>query len=208
MPDDQPSKPPDDVLDITWDDLREPPAPAGEQFPVAPPEAPSLDLSGEFPPVEGAIPVADSRRPWIEITGMCGRAKQPFAVRFVENTPGLYSFAETVALAPPPGKAAGFFGQGAPGKAGTAPPPLGPSGQAQGRFDLKNYTGCPVCGQPGLVQCDRCGTVMCGSALLQDKRGMYCQCPNCGGKGRIESGVPVTVSGQVGGVKGGKPGKR
>jgi hypothetical protein len=80
----------------------------------------------------------------------------------------------------------------------------GPQGQAQGRFDLAAYRGCPCCGQPGLVQCDRCGAVMCGSSIREDRRGLYCQCPSCGGKGRIAPGTNVTVSGAVGGVKGKK----
>ena len=193
--------PPDDILEITWDDLNAP----GAELPPAGPEPGGLDLSGElFPPIEAGVPVADSRQPWIEITGACGRDRRPFAVRFAEQVPGVYSFVEAVPLGPPPGKGLGAkpFGVKPP-----PPPPGGLFGQAQGRFELKDYTGCPCCGRPGLVQCDRCGTVMCGSALTENKRGIVCQCPNCGGRGQIASGVPVTVSGQVGGVKGGKRGK-
>jgi hypothetical protein len=192
MADDQKPQP-DDLLEITWDDLNAP----GTELPPAEPEPSALDLSGElFPPVEAGAPVADSRRPWIEITGTCGRDRRPFAVRFSEQTPGVYGFVEALPLGPAPGK---FSGRKA------APQPLGGlSGQAQGRFDLQGYPGCPCCGQPGLVQCDRCGTVMCGSALTETKRGALCRCPNCGGRGEIASGMPVTVQGQVGGIKGKK----
>lgn len=189
-------EPLDDILEITWDDLNAP----GTASPPAPPAPGTVDLSGElFPPIEAGAPIAGSGRPWIEIMGTCGRDRRPFAIRFAEREAGVYSFVEAEALGPAPGK--GFGPKPAP------PPAGGLLGQAQGRFELRDYPGCPCCGQPGLVQCDRCGTVMCGSALLEGKGGLLCQCPNCGGRGRIASGIPVTVKGQVGGMKG-KGGKR
>lgn len=194
--DDKPgTQPGEEVLNISWEDL--------EDLPPVPPAAPPLDLSaGEFPPVEAGAPVTDSRQPWIEIAGICGRDQRPFEVTFAQTAPGVYTFTRAVPLPPSPSGKFSGVGEGDKGKPG------GPQGQAQGRFDLKGYTGCPCCGQLGLVQCDRCGTVMCGSAVREDRQGLYCQCPNCGGRGRLAPGTAVTVQGEVGGVKGDKFGKR
>ena len=201
--DDTQPKPPEDVLEITLDDLNALPA----ELPPVPAEAPALDLGSElFPPIEADAPVTDSRQPWVEITGVCARDRRNFAVRFVENTPGVYTFSQAEALGAMPsakpsvlGKA---FGAKAPG--GMSGGMGGSQGQAQGRFDLAAYRGCPCCGQQGLVQCDRCGAIMCGAAIREDRRGLYCQCPSCGGKGRLAPGGNVTVAGAVGGVKGKK----
>lgn len=182
MAGDSDSRPPEeeeeDILEITWEDLQDE----------------DLDLSGEvFPAVEPAdAAVAGSRQPWIEVEALCAGERQPFGVRFQQTTPQVYAFAAVVERAP---------------GAKPAPPAAGGFDQANAHFDLAGYTGCPHCGMPGLVQCDRCGTIMCGSAVHEDKKGMYCVCPNCGGRGQVASGQVVTVRGQVGGTKG-KPGKK
>ena len=166
----------DDILEITWDDLKDvPPAPVQE-----------------FPAVDPAdAAVAGGRLPWIDVDAVCARTRVPFGVRFTQAAPGAYAFASVV------GKV------GAPGA--PARPGMG-MGQVNAQFNLGGYTGCPQCGMTELIQCDRCGTVMCGSAVRQDKRGAWVICPQCGGKGQVSSGVPVTVQGQVGGMKGGKGG--
>jgi hypothetical protein len=176
-----PTDDPDDILEITWDDLN------------APPPAEPL-----FPAVDAAdAAVAGSRLPWVEVEAVCARDRAPVLVRFQMQQPGVYTCVSAVA---PPGPAKSTPGAGAAAMS-----------QVQARFDLSAYPGCPRCGLPGLIQCDRCGSIMCGSALTQTKRGSYVVCPHCGGKGEVSSPTAVTVSGQVGGVKGakskgGKPG--
>lgn len=162
----------DDILEISWDDLREVP-PSPEQFP-------SVEAA--------AAEVAASAGPWVDLTALCARTRQAFQVRFQQEAPGVYCFA-------------GVLPKAAPVQAG---PGVAAAGLAQvnARFDLAGYPGCPQCGLPSLVQCDRCGTIMCGSAVHQDKRGAWCLCPQCGGRGQIASDVAVTVQGRVGGAKG------
>ena len=194
----------DDILEITWDDLQETPAPAAAAAPAA--------GAGEelFPAVEAAdAAVAGGRQPWVDVEAVCARTRSGFAVRFAEKSAGVYGFSAVL-----PGKAGAPGGKGglpagkpgAPGPSGKPgmPGPGAGLGQVNAAFQLAGYTGCPVCGMTELIQCDRCGTIMCGSAVHQDKRGAWVLCPNCGGKGKVAAGVQVTVSGQVGGVKGGK----
>ena len=182
MPDDQDQVPPqDDLLEITWDDLNQLPAPAAQPLEV-------------FPAVDEAeAAVAGSPEPWVEVAAQCAAKRATFGVRFRQTAPGVYAFAATTSAPRDPGAGPGGL---APGR-----------GEVQARFDLGGYRGCPLCGQPGLAQCDRCGVIMCGTAVQQDKRGAYCVCPACGGKGRLETGVQVTVQGQVGGQKGKPRGK-
>jgi predicted RNA-binding Zn-ribbon protein involved in translation (DUF1610 family) len=187
----------DDILEITWDDLRESPA--------AP--APAAEL---FPPVEAAdAAVAGGRQPWVDVEAVCARARTGFAVRFAQKQPGVYGF--SAVLPAKPGALGGKPGlpSGKPGLPAGQPGLPGPGaglGQVEASFQLAGYTGCPVCGTTELIQCDRCGTIMCGSAVHQDKRGTWVLCPSCGGKGKVAAGVQVTVQGQVGGRKGGKGG--
>ncbi len=170
----------DDILEITWDDLQDVPAAPVQEFPAV-------------DPADAAV--AGGRQPWIDVDAVCARTRVPFGVRFTQVAPGAYTFASVV------GKAAGN-----PGAPGTPPGPGMGTGQVNAQFSLTGYTGCPQCGMTELIQCDRCGTVMCGSAVHQDKRGAWVVCPHCGGKGQVASGVAVTVQGQVGGMKGGKGG--
>lgn len=181
----------DDLIEITWDDLKDVPA-----TPAAPVE--------ELPAVTAAdAAVAGGRQPWIDVDAVCARTRASFGVRFTQTGPSAYCFAAVIPKGPTPGGKG--FGLGKPG----TPPPAGPgmgTGQVNATFSLAGYTGCPQCGMTELIQCDRCATVMCGSAVHQDKKGTWVVCPNCGGKGQVSGGVPVTVQGQVGGMKGGKGG--
>ncbi len=165
----------DDILEITWDDLRE--------LPAGPEQFPSVDAA--------AAEVAASPGPWVDLTAVCARTRQGFQVRFQQEAPGVYSFAGVLPKA--------ASAQGGPGG------PTASLAQVNARFDLAGYPGCPHCGLPSLVQCDRCGTIMCGSAVHYDKRGAWCVCPQCGGKGQIATGLPVTVQGRMGGAKGKLP---
>jgi predicted RNA-binding Zn-ribbon protein involved in translation (DUF1610 family) len=175
----------DDILDITWDDLKDVP-----DTPPAPMEV--------FPALDAAdAAVAGGREPWIEVDALCARTRGGFGVRFRQAQPGVFSFASVARK-----------GAGKPGAPGAPPGPARGLGQVNATFSLAGYPGCPYCGRPELIQCDRCGTVMCGSAVRQDKRGASVVCPSCGGRGQVATGVTVTVQGQVGGMKGKPGGKR
>ncbi len=154
----------------------------------------TLPPPAQFPAVDPAdAAVAGGRLPWIDVEAVCARTRGGFAVRFTQAGPGVYNFAGL------PGPTAA--------KSPTAAAPGAGLGQVNATFNLAGYPGCPQCGLGELIQCDRCATVTCGSALQQDKSGAWVTCPHCGGRGRVSSGVPVTVQGQVGGAKGGKGGK-
>jgi hypothetical protein len=188
----------DDLLEITLEDLEE--AASSSEVSSA------LDLDWEdleqTPPSDDALlpaleeadaAVAGSPLPWVEVSAVCGSQKKPFSVRFQEQTPGEYRLVAATAA----------------GGKGDAPAPGTEANLShlEGRFSTAGYRGCPICAAPGLIQCDRCETVMCGGALVEEKSGVYCICPHCGGKGLVDTPKQVTVRGQTGGIKGGKGGK-
>jgi predicted RNA-binding Zn-ribbon protein involved in translation (DUF1610 family) len=162
----------ENILEITWEDLRDVPA-----------------TPEQFPSVDAALAeVAASPGPWLEVTAVCARTRQAFGVRFRQDAPGVYSFG---GVFPAP-----LAEKGSPATAGAG------LIQVNARFDLAGYPGCPHCGLPGLVQCDQCGTITCGSGVYEDKRGTWSLCPQCGSKGQVASDVAITVQGRVGGAKG------
>lgn len=173
MPDD------DDILEITWDDLRDVPA------------TPAADLFSAVDPADAAL--AGGREPWIDLDAVCARTRGSFTVRFRQTGPGVYAFVSLVG--------------GAAGKP-SIPSAAGRNlAQVQASFNLAGYTGCPHCGMPELIQCDRCGTIACGGAVQRNKHGAWVICPGCGGRGQVVDNVQLTVQGQVGGMKG-KPGDK
>ena len=145
------------------------------------------DASGQLPalsPLDAAVAEADV--PWVDVPAVCARAGQPFAVRFQERTPGQY---------------AAVGARTGPSDSRRAGPGLG--GTVKGQFSLSEYTGCPVCGSPGLIECDGCQTVTCGSSARETKQGLVIHCPSCGREGEIASDratviVPTEPQGKKG----------
>jgi hypothetical protein len=171
--------PDDDVLVVDLDDEDEPPkvgsGSAGDVL--------------ELPPVTDDMVAASApAQPGFDLSAKCGATGQDFLVRFQETERGIWHVVDTEVVAV--------------GKAGPVVAPG--SQQVAGTFSLDRYPGCPACGSEGLVQCDHCGTAMCGGAIEPNKakKGeLVMKCPGCGSMGRL-AGAVAQATGTVRGKKG------
>ena len=177
----------DDILDIDSADLAEEPLP-----PVLPDGAAALDVSLDDLPAEAAeafpavtddqlLAAANS----ITIRTLCSTTGQAFAVRYVEDKPGVFVTQQATLEA-----------EG--GEAGASPyAPTAPTGQVEGTFEVSPDYACPGCGSTAVLVCGKCGVDLCaGSAKAH-----AIICPRCHSQIQI-GGKATSATGLVGKGKG------
>ena len=130
----------------------------------------------DLPAISGLdAAVAEGTANWVDIPVVCGQTGNGFVVCFQEVKPGRYVCVGAEQRSDLTGHQQVVGG-----------------GTIKGSFGLRDYPGCPVCGEPGLVVCSGCGTVSCGASVRQTKPGLIMTCPHCHQDGEVQPGGPGT----------------
>jgi len=179
----------DDILEIDAADLAEEPLP-----PVPPDDGPVLDLSLDdlgddaLPAAEAFPAVTDDQllaaANSITIRTLCSTTGQAFAVRYIEDKPGVFVTAQVTV----PEKG---------GEAGASP--SAPTGQVEGTFEVSPNYACPGCGSTAVLVCGNCSVDLCAG----NAKAHAIVCPNCHSQIQI-GGKATSATGLVGKGKGKK----
>ncbi len=190
--------PDDDILDINAEDL-----PAEDEA-ASPPKASSgdtaileitwEDLQEEAAETEYLPPLTPEQlsagQPGITIYTMCAVTGRAFAVRYVEEKPGLF-VARSVDTHPEAwGLSSAQSPQGAAG--------LGAQGHVTGSFEISEDYACPFCGSRTIIVCGRCGVDFCAGS---EKKGVH-TCPQCHAQIGGISAPATSATGWLGPKKG------